>query len=115
MLRAVAGGDYFGIIVGFEIIFDVRLVLGVGDTDRVRRSFGLLESVRHGERDVLAIITDDIVLERRAPLNTNAFHPPSQDRAEDLSDIFAMQNSSHPRHFFGPGAVEVPHVSAGDL
>src|SRR5882724_5265163 len=101
MLRAVGSLNHCGVIVGFEIAFDVRLVLGVRYTDCVRGSFGGLESVRHGECHVLAIITNDIILERRAPLYTNAFHSFAQDRAEDLSDVRAMKNSSDAGHLFG--------------
>src|SRR4029450_11650491 len=87
---------------------------GVSYAHRVRSGFGGLESLRHGERDVLAIITNNIVLERRAPLYTDAFHSLSHDRAEDLSDVRAMKNSSHAWHFFGFGRIELLDFTVGD-
>ena len=74
LLRAERAGNYVGILVRFEVVFDVRLIFGVGDTDRISRGFGHLEGVRHGEGNVLAVVTNDIVIERRAPLFTDAFH-----------------------------------------
>ena len=74
LLRAERAGDHVGIVVRFEIEFDIRLVLGVGDADHISRGFCILERVRHGERDVLAVVANDIVIERRASLFTDAFH-----------------------------------------
>ena len=107
MLRAERGVNDFGIVVGFEVGLDVRLLLVIGDANRVGGGFGGLESVRHGERDVLAVVANDIVLERRAPLYTDAFEPFPLDRAEDLSDVLAMKNRPHAGHLFGRGRVEL--------
>ena len=95
-------------------MFDVRLVLVVGHADRIGRAFGRFKSVGHGERDVLAIVTNHIVIERRAPLYANAVHPLSHDRAEDLSDVRAMKNSAHARHLFRRACVQFGDFAAGD-
>ena len=75
VLGAIGSFNHFRVIVGFEIVFDVRLVLGVRYMDRVRGGLGGLESVRHSKRNVLPIITNDVVFERRAPLYTDTLHP----------------------------------------
>ena len=113
-LRAVRGFNHCRVIVGFEIVFDVRLVLVVRDPDRIGGGFGGLKSVRHGERDVLAVVANDIVLERWAPLFTDAFESLSFDRAEDFSDVLAMKNSSHTGHLFRRRCVEFLHSAVSD-
>ena len=57
-------------------VIDVRFLLRVGDANRVRGSFGALESVRHRERDVLAVVANDIVLERRTPFDHRCLRSP---------------------------------------
>ena len=66
--RAKRGDNHFGIIVRFKLGLDVRLFLGVGHTNGIGRGFGGFERVRHSERDVLAVVANDIVLEGWAPL-----------------------------------------------
>ena len=59
-----------------SLSIDVRFLFRVGDANRVRRGFGALESVRHRERDVLAVVANDIVLERRPPFDADAVRMP---------------------------------------
>ncbi len=68
LARAERGDNHFGLVVRFKVSVDVRLFLGVGHTNRVGGGFGGLERVRHRERDVLAVVANDIVLEGRATL-----------------------------------------------
>src|SRR2546430_176001 len=75
LLRPVTRFDDLQIIVGCELEVDVRLLFRIGDDDSIRRGFGALESVRDGERDVLAVVANDIVLEGRTPFYANAFIP----------------------------------------
>jgi hypothetical protein len=60
-------------VVGCELEFDVRLLFRVANDDRVCGGFGALESIRYGERDVLAIVANDIVLECWSPFYADAF------------------------------------------
>src|SRR5258707_13770921 len=71
------------IVIRFEVGLDVRLLLRVRRANRIGGSLGGLESVCHSERDVLAVIANHIVLERRAPLFANSFESLSQRRAKD--------------------------------
>src|SRR5207302_9850724 len=96
------------------VVPDGRYVPGVGDANRIGGGPGGLEGVRHGERDVLAVIANDVVLEWRAPLLTNAFKSGSRNRTVDLADVPAVENSSHAGHFLGGGGVEFDHAAAGD-
>ena len=106
--------NHVGIVVRFEVGLDVRLLLGVRHANRIGGGLGSLERVRHGERDVLAVVANDIVLERRAPLFADAFDPLSQDRAEDLADVLAMKNRAHAGHLLGRGGVELDDAAIGD-
>src|SRR6202043_3453905 len=74
LLRPVAGHHLVGIIIGGELVFDVRFLFRVANDNRVRRSFGALESVRHREHDVLAVVANDIIFERRPPFDADAVH-----------------------------------------
>src|SRR5207253_10946055 len=65
------------------------------------------ESVCHGQRNVLAVIANHIVLEWRAPLYTDSFHSLSHDRSENLSDICAMKDCSHARHSLSRSRVQL--------
>src|SRR5205823_9446815 len=104
------GGNHFRLVVLFEFGFDVRLLFGVRDANRIGSGFGGLEGVRHSERDVLAVVANDIVFERRAALVADAFESRSLYRAEDLSDVLAMKNRSHAGHFLGRRGVELDHA-----
>jgi len=108
------GGNHVGLVVGFEIGVDVRLLLRVCDTNRVGRGLGGLERVRHRERDVLAVVPNHIVLERRATLVDDAGESRPLDRAEDLPDVLAMKDGPHPGHLLGRGRVELDHAAIGD-
>jgi len=67
------GGNHLGLVVRFEVGIDVRCLLGVRYANRIGSGFGRLERVRHRERDVLAVVANDIVLERRATFVHDAF------------------------------------------
>ena len=68
--------------------------------------FGSLERGRHSKRDVLAVVTNDIVFKRRPPLFADAFHSLLQDRAGDLADVLAMKDRAHAGHLLGRRRVE---------
>src|SRR5438067_1176216 len=80
LLRAERGGNHVSVLVRFKMSLDIRLVLGVCDTNRIGSGFGGLECVRYGERDILPVIANDIVLKRRTALFTDAFKSGPQGR-----------------------------------
>ena len=114
LLRTVGRRNLCRIVFGFEIGFDVRLVVGITNAHCVGGGFGSLESVRHRERNVLTIITNNIVLKRRAPLDTDAFESLPRGGAEDLSNVRAMKNSSHAGNLFRGSRVEILDFAAGN-
>jgi hypothetical protein len=103
--RAERGVNLIGIVVGFQMCFDVGLFRGIGRANRIGGGFGSFESVGHGERDILAVVPNDIVFERWTALFTDALKICLQSRAEDLSDIRPMKDRPHTRHLFGRGRI----------
>ena len=63
-------GDYhFGVILGLKLGYDVWLPLfSRVDANSISCRLGVLVRIRHCKRNVLSVIADDIVLERRSPL-----------------------------------------------
>src|SRR5947208_6513028 len=105
LLRPVTGSDDRRIIVGCELEFDVGLVFRVANDNRVRGGFGALESVSDGERDVLTIVANDIVLEGRTPFYANAFIPLPGARTENFSVVFPLKiRTPASRLFAGRGS-----------
>ena len=43
----------------------------------------------------MAVVANDIILERRTPLFTDAFESRSEGGAEDLADVLAMKDRAH--------------------
>src|SRR5215475_14641345 len=64
-------GNLIGVVVGFQMCFDVGLFRGIGRANRIGGGFGSFESVGHGERDILAVVANDVVFERWTPLFTD--------------------------------------------
>src|SRR2546427_8184629 len=62
--RAELGHHHRRLVVGLELGVDVRGLLFVDDANRVGRGLGVFECVGNSQRDVLAIVANDIVLER---------------------------------------------------
>src|SRR5438552_4581861 len=112
--RLECGRNHFGLVVGLKIRIDVVFVLHIRRVDRIGRSFGAFKGVGDSERDVLAVVANDIVFEWRATLVDDAFHPLSQDGAENLSDVLAMKDRAHAGHFFGRACVQFGDFAAGD-
>src|SRR5207237_10738829 len=75
---------------------------------------GSLERVGHSERDVLAVVANDIILKWRAPLFADAFHPLSQGRAEHLANVLAMKDRAHTGHLPGRARIEFDNPTVGD-
>src|SRR5689334_18680590 len=71
-LRTERSVEYVRIIVGLQIRRYICGLAGVSDAHQIRSCLGGLEGISHGERNVLAIVTNDIVGEWRPPLITNA-------------------------------------------
>src|SRR2546423_1832814 len=114
LLRPVTRFDDLRIIVGCELGVDVRLLFRIGDDDGIRRGFGALESVRDGERDVLAVVANDIILKGWSPFYANTFIPLPSARTENFADVFTMKNRTHARHLFCRGRVELGNSTVGD-
>ncbi len=112
--RGEGGGHLVGLVVGHEIGGDVGLLLVVSGAHRVGRGLGALERVRHRERDVLAVVANVIVRERRATLVDDAFEAGSEGRAEDFPDVSAMQHGAHAGHLLGRCGVELRDAAVGD-
>ena len=112
--RGEGGGHDVGLVVGHEIGGDVGLLLVVGGAHRVGRGLGALERVRHRERDVLAVVANVVVGERRATLVDDAFEAGPEGRAEDLPDVSAMEHRPHAGHLLGGGGVELRDAAVGD-
>src|SRR5262245_62146855 len=74
LVRTKGGENHLGIVVRLELGLYVRLLLLVRDADRIGGRFGSLESVRHSERDILAVVANDVVFERWAPFFADTFH-----------------------------------------
>src|SRR6476661_6455120 len=112
--RPVGGHDRVRIIIGGELVFDVRFLFRVGNDNRVRRSFGALESVRHRERDVLTVVANDIVLERRPPFDADAVDALPESRTENLPYVLTMQNRAHAEYLLRCGTVDLSDLSNGN-
>ena len=113
-LGTVTGVDRVRIILGFEFLLDVRLLFRVGNNHCIRRGFRGLESIRDGERDVLPIVTNDIVFERRPSLDADACKTRPQGRTKDFSDILTMKNRTYAGHLLRYRGVERGNFAAGD-
>jgi hypothetical protein len=114
VVHAERARNHVGLVVRFQLDSDVRLLLGVRYADGGGGGCGGFERVRHRKRDVLAVIANDVVFERRATLVDDAFEPGSRDRTKDLADILAMKHRSHAGHFLGRVDVELDHTAIGD-
>ena len=101
-------------VVGFEVRINVRLLLCVGDAHRIGSGLGSFERVRHSQRNVLAVIAHNVILEWRPPLVGNALESRSLDRAEDFSNVLAMKNRAHAGHFLRRGSVEFDYFALCD-
>ena len=96
---------YVRLVIRFEIGINVMLVSGVGDANRIGSGFGRLERVRHGKRDVLAVVANDIILERRATLIDDAVEPLVRERSEKSFRCFRDEKSRARQASFPPSPV----------
>ena len=117
-LQALSGAvrceDNVRLVIRFKMGLYVRCLFGVGRADRIGGGLGSLKGLGHGQRDILAVVADDIVLEGRAPLFGDAFESRLIGSAEDSSDIPAMKDSAHTRHFLRFCSVEFEYATIGD-
>src|SRR4029077_15067645 len=72
------------------------------------------ESVRHRERDVLAVVANDIIIERWPPFDADAVDALPESRTENLSDVLMMQNRADAGHLLCGGGVELRDLSIGN-
>jgi hypothetical protein len=70
----------------------------------------LLERIGHYDCNVLAVVRDDVVVERRASFVDSW----SEADAIELSDVFACEDSPDPWHLRGNGRVQLIDPSLGD-
>ena len=117
-LQALSGAvrceDNVRLVIRFKMGLYVRCLLGVGRADRIGCGLGSLKGLGHGQRDILAVVADDIVLEGRAPLFGDAFESRLIGSAEDSSDIPAMKDRAQTRHFLRCCSVEFEYATIGD-
>ena len=93
---------------------DVRLLLAVRHANRIGSGLGGLERVRHSQRNILAVVANDIIFKWRTPLFADAFHPLSQGRAEHLANVLAMKDRAHTGHLPGRARIEFDNPTVGD-
>src|SRR6266481_7797323 len=104
--RAVSRKDYGRIVARLKMSFDIWRFFRVGGAHCIRGSFSSFEGVGHCKSDVLAVIVDHIVFERRPALFADAIEARRRSRAEDLADVPAVKNCSHPRYLLGSRSVQ---------
>src|SRR5262250_1181944 len=72
---SVTGEHDVRIIACFEAALEIGFFFRVRRADCVSRSLGSLERIGNGESDVLTVISDEVVFERRPPLQANTIEP----------------------------------------
>src|SRR6185369_1736156 len=103
---SIAGKDDVRIVAGFEVRLDIVFFFCVGRTNCVGSSLGGFESVSHDESDVLAVVSDLVVFERRPALETDAIETRRRSGTKDLADIRAMKNFTYARHLLSRCDIE---------
>ena len=71
--RAKCGRNCLRLVVRFEVGLDVRLFLFVGGANGIGSGLGAFKCIGDSERDILAVVANDIVFEWRATLIDDAF------------------------------------------
>src|SRR5262245_5093345 len=94
--------------------FDVRLFRGIRRANRIGGGSGSFEGVGHGQRDILAVIPNDVVFERWTSLFTDALKIWLRRRAGDLADVLAMKDRPHAGHLLGLGGIELDEPATRD-
>ena len=87
--------------------------LAVANDNRVRSGFCGFERLGHSQRDVLAVVANNVILEWWASLVGDAFESLSLNRAEDLADVLPMKDRSHAGHFLRCNEVEFSDFAPG--
>src|SRR5207245_9718466 len=105
LLRAKSGGNHLGLVIRLQIRLNVWFFLGVGRANRIGSGLGALERVRHSQGNVLAVVANDVVFERRAPLFADAFDSLSRGRTEDFSHFLPILNVAQAWHPLGVSPV----------
>src|SRR6266446_7072381 len=99
--------NYIRLIIRFEIGFDVWLFLNVSGANGVSRSFSALKRVRDSERDVLAVVPNDVVFEWRSPLIVDAFESLAFGRTKNLVDLAVRDRRFDRDGIEQPGEMKV--------
>jgi hypothetical protein len=94
-----------------QINVDVGFLLRVGGANRVGSSFGGFECVGDRQRNVLAVVANDIVRQWGAAFIRDAAVVWLKHRAENFSDVSPMKNRADARHFLGSSGVELLQLS----
>jgi hypothetical protein len=101
-------------LLGDEVRIDVGRFGRVGHSDRVRGRLRLLERIGDRERDVLPVIANDVVVERRPRLVQHQGVREVRRYVRDRSEVSALQNGTHARHLPGAGRIDGRYRSFGD-
>src|SRR5215813_14117424 len=111
---AVRRVNLIGFVVGFQMCFDVRRFHGIGRANRIGGGSGSFEGVGHSQRDILAVIPNDVFFERWTSLFTDALKIWLRRRAGDLADVLAMKNRPYTGHLLGLGGIELDELATCD-
>ena len=112
--RAVSRKDYGRIVARLKMSLDIWRFFRVGGAHCIGGSFGGFECLGHCQRDVLAVIVNHIVFERRPALFADAIEARGRGRAKDLTNVPAVENCSHPRHVLGGRSVQREQLAIRD-
>ena len=103
-----------GLLIGFEVLANVRLFAAIGHLDGVGRGHCLLQRVRHNGGDVLSVVADGVVLEGRAPLVEDPGKVRSRSSSKELAQVLAGIDGFDSGHRLGATAIDRRDGAAGD-
>src|ERR1700722_1639921 len=78
----------------------------VGHLHRVGRGLSLFKIVRHGYSNVLAVVTDGIVLERRPSFVDDDREILVRRYSEETANILPVKDCSYAGHLFGSRSIQ---------
>src|ERR1041385_1904256 len=112
--RSKRGHDFVRLVVRDKMRVDIRLFNRVSCTNCIGSGFGSLKRFGYSECNVLAVVTNYIVFERRPSLFADTRESRPRNRPKDLADISAMKNGMHAGHLLSRRHIELSDPSIGD-